>query len=156
MKPVFNFIAILFLIFIGISCSSDDDNNSTPTPVIVTFKATLVPVTGSDASGEAILKFNQTAKTFEITVNFTGITPNHGHIHDVNGGTIIFPFPDSSVATSPFTLSFPINDTQIAKLMANQYYVNLHTEAFPSGEISGTLTKTGTSGGGGGGGGGYD
>jgi hypothetical protein len=39
--------------------------------------------------------------------------------------------------------------------MANQYYVNLHTTAYPDGEISGTLIKTGTSGGGGGGGGGY-
>ena len=157
MKSLLSFSAILFLFFIGFSCSNSDDNNSTPTPVIVTFNATLTPVagTGSTASGSATLKFNQTAKTFEITITYTGIMPTHGHIHAADG-TIVFPFSDASVAASPFTISFAINDAQIAELMANHYYVNLHTEAFPNGEISGTLTKTGTSGGEGGGGGGYN
>lgn len=154
MKSVFNFSAILLLLFIGISCSNSDDNNSTPTPVIVTFKATLTPVegTGSSAHGDAILEFNQTAKTFKITVTYTaGFTPNHGHIHAADG-SVVFPFPDTSVTTSPFTLSFAITDAQIVELMANHYYVNLHTVAFPNGEIKGTLIKTGTSGGDGGGG----
>jgi hypothetical protein len=154
MKPSFSFLAILSVFFIVVSCSNSDDNTSTPapTPVIITFNASLTPVagTGSVASGDATLKFNQTAKTLEITVTFTGITPKHGHIHAADG-TIVFPFPDASVTTSPFTLSFAINDAQITELMANHYYVNLHTEAFPNGEISGTLTKSGTSGGGGGG-----
>jgi hypothetical protein len=155
MKSLLSFLAILFLLFIGLSCSNSDDDPAptpTPTPVIVTFEATLTPVagTGSMASGKATLKFNQTAKTFEITVTYTGILPTHGHIHAADG-SIVFPFSDATVATTPFTLSFSINDAQIVELMANHYYVNLHTEAFPNGEISGTLSKTGTSGGGGGG-----
>jgi hypothetical protein len=153
MKSVFNFSAILFLFFIGISCSNDDNNNPTPTPVIVTFNASLTPVagTGSGASGDAVLKFNQTAKTFEVTVTFTGLTPTHGHIHAADGA-IVFPFPDASVSTSLIVLSFAITDVQITELMANHYYINLHTVAFPDGEIKGTLIKGGTSGGGGGGG----
>jgi hypothetical protein len=154
MKPLFRFLAIL-LVFFGInSCSNNDDN--TPTPVIVTFNASLTPVTGtgSAASGDAVLKLNQTAKTFEITVTYTGLTPNAGHIHRADGG-IEIPFPDTSVTTSPFTVSGSITDAQITGLMTGTYYVNLHTIAHPAGEISGTLIKTGTTGGGGGGGGGY-
>lgn len=154
MKALFNFLASLFLIVIGISCSSDDDNPP-PTPVITTFTATLTPPTGvtSTASGSATLKLNGTAKTFEITVSYMGLTPNRGHIHRADGGVEI-PFSDTVVATSPFTVSGAITDAQIAGLMTGTYYVNLHTTSYPGGEISGTLTKTGSSGGGGGGGGG--
>ncbi|WP_281228805.1 CHRD domain-containing protein [Flavobacterium aquiphilum] len=159
MKSVLNFSAILLLFFIGNSCSSSDDNStpSAPSPVISTFTATLGPPTGvtSTASGSATLKLNETAKTYEITVNYTGLTPIHGHIHSADGA-VQLPFPDATVASSPFTYSAAINDTQITQLMAGTDYVNLHTTAYPAGEISGVLTKTGTTGGGtGGGGGGY-
>jgi hypothetical protein len=153
MKTLFKFLVIFLLLLIGVSCSSNDDDNNN-TPVIVTFTASLTPVagTGSAGSGSATLKLNQTAKTFDITVTYSGITPNHGHIHAADG-TILFPFPDAVVTTSPIVLNFTITDAQITELMLNHYYVNLHTVAFPGGEISGTLIKTGTSGGGGGGGG---
>ncbi|WP_294964029.1 CHRD domain-containing protein [uncultured Flavobacterium sp.] len=154
MKALIKFSAFLFLLFIGISCSNSYDDNSSP--VMVTFSATLAPATGvtSTASGSATLTLNKTAKTFAIKVNYSGLTPTHGHIHAADG-TIVIPFSDESVATSPFTVSGSITDAQITELMANHYYVNLHTVAYPNGEISGTLIKTGTSGGDGGGGGGY-
>jgi hypothetical protein len=150
MKPLLRFLAILFLFFIGISCSNNDDDNSTP--VITTFAATLTPPAGvtSSAYGSAALTLNQTTKTFAITVNYTGLTPNAGHIHNASG-SIEIPFTD--VSTSPFTVSGAITDVQITGLLTGTYYVNLHTTAYPAGEISGTLTKTGTTGGGGGGGG---
>lgn len=156
MKSLFRLSAILLLLLIGTSCSNGYDDNYT-SPVIVTFTANLTPVTGatSSASGSATLKLNQTNKTFDLKVNFSGLTPIHGHIHAADG-TIVIPFPDASVSTSPISVSGSITDAQITELMANHYYVNLHTTAYPNGEISGTLTKTGTSGGdGGGGGGGY-
>ncbi|WP_343705959.1 CHRD domain-containing protein [Flavobacterium sp.] len=156
MKSLFRLSAILLLLLIGTSCSNGYDDNYT-SPVIVTFTANLTPVTGatSSASGSATLKLNKTAKTFDLTVNFSGLTPIHGHIHAADG-TIVIPFPDASVSTSPISVSGSITDAQITGLMANHYYVNLHTTAYPNGEISGTLTKTSTSGGdGGGGGGGY-
>jgi len=154
MKSLFQLSAILLLLLIGTSCSNGYDDNYTP-PVIVTFTANLTPVAGvtSSASGSATLKLNQTAKTFDLKVNFTGLVPIHGHIHAADG-TIVIPFPDASVSTSPISVSGSITDAQITELMANHYYVNLHTTAYPNGEISGTLTKTDTSGGGGGGGGG--
>ncbi len=44
--------------------------------------------------------------------------------------------------TSPITFTTPaLTATQEADLMANQMYVNLHTVAFPGGEIRGQLIK---------------
>ncbi|TRX36039.1 CHRD domain-containing protein [Flavobacterium sp. ZT3R18] len=154
MKPLLPFLAILCVFFGVISCSKDDDPAPVPTPVIVTFTTALTPVagTGSAAYGDAKLEFNQTAKTFEITVNFSGLTATAAHIHGADGAPV-FPLTNTTPLTSPIKLSTTINDAQIVELMANHYYVNVHSVAFPNGEISGTLIKTGTSGGGGGGGG---
>ncbi|HEY6142974.1 MAG TPA: CHRD domain-containing protein [Flavobacterium sp.] len=151
MKALLRFSAILLLFFIGNSCS--DSNDDVVTPAIVTFSANLTAVagTGSTAYGDATLKFNKTTKTFEITVNYTGLTATDGHIHGADGG-IVFPFSGTEPLASPIVLTFSITDAQITELMANHYYVNLHTAAFTSGEISGTLIKVGTTGGGGGGG----
>jgi len=157
MKRLLIIPAMFFLLLIAPSCSNDDDNGDTTAPpadVITVFNATLTPPTGvtSSASGSAVLKLNQTKKTFEITVNYMGLTPTHGHIHGADGAVVI-PFPDATIATSPFTVSGAITDAQILELMANHYYVNLHTTSNPGGEISGTLIKGTTTGGAGSGGG---
>ncbi len=160
------FLLIFFTIVSGlISCDSDDsnDNNPNPTPITVTFNATLngsseVPTNTSTASGTAVLLYNKTTKIFTLTVNFSGITLTDAHIHmgaiGVDGG-VVFPISD---LTSPMNYtSIALNSTQEADLLANLYYINLHTAAFPGGEIRGQLitTNPGGSGGGGGGGGGY-
>lgn len=163
MKSLFGFSAILFLLFIGVSCSNDDDDPvPTPTPTIVTFNATLnganeVPANDSDATGTATLTYNKTTKIFAIGVIYTGLTPIMGHVHvgavGVNGPAL-FTFTD---LMSPISYVSPVlTAAQEADLLANKYYVNLHTEAIQSGEIRGQLITTNPGGsGGGGGGGGY-
>ncbi|MFV5696193.1 CHRD domain-containing protein [Flavobacterium sp. LB3P122] len=160
MKRSIQFLAIFITLSGLLSCNKSDD--STPTPIIVTFNATLngaseVPTTTSTATGTAVLKFNKTTKTFSLTVTYSGLTPSGGHIHKGAvgvDGPIVFPLPD---LTSPITYtSVALNATEEADLIANLYYVNLHTTAFPGGEIRGQLVTTNPSGtGGGGGGGGY-
>lgn len=162
MKSLFNFSAILLLLFIGISCSNSDDNNSnpTPTPVIVTFNATLngaseVPPNASTATGTATGSYNKTTKILTVYVTYSGITPNGGHIHvgDVGvSGPIVFPFTD---LMSPINYTSPaLTATQETDLLANHYYVNLHSTTYSSGEIRGQLITSNPGGGGGGGGGG--
>ena len=165
MKSLFNFSAILLLFLIGVSCSNNDnDNNPTPMPVIVTFNATLsgtseVPANTSTATGTATGSYNKTTKILTVNVTYSGITPTMGHIHVGAvgvSGPVVFPFTS---LMSPISYTSPaLNATQEADLLANNYYVNLHTEAFPAGEIRGQLTTAnpgGSSGGGGGGGGVY-
>lgn len=161
MKSLFNFSAILLLLFIGGSCSNSDDNDDyiPPTPIIVTFNATLngaseVPANTSTATGTATGSYNKTTKVLTVNVTYTGITPTMGHIHvgavGVNG-PVVFPFTN---LMSPISYTSPALDaTQEADLLANNYYVNLHTSAFSGGEIRGQLTTANPGGSGGGGGG---
>lgn len=142
-----HFIRILpiFFIFLGI-VSCDDDDDPAPNPN-VTFKTTMngtsesTPNT-STATGTATLIFNTSTKIFTITVTHTIAAPTNGHIHKGAigvSGPPVFPF---SSFTSPITYtSVALDATQEADLNAGLYYVNIHTAAFPGGEIRGQLIK---------------
>lgn len=145
MKTLFRFLSIVFLLSGTASCD-DDDPTPTPNPNI-TFKATLngtseVPSNASTATGNATLVFNNTTKIFTITVTHNVAGANGGHIHlgaiGVNGG-VVFPFTN---LTSPITYtSAALTAAQEADLKANLHYVNIHSPAYPGGEIRGQLIK---------------
>jgi len=78
-------------------------------------------------------------------------TASHIHRGEVGvAGPVVLPLDVTAPVTSPITLEPTVLDsTQRADLMKNLYYVNIHSEAFPGGEIRGQLTAkttTGTSG----------
>ena len=43
--------------------------------------------------------------------------------------------------TSPFEGSATLTDAQAAELIAGRWYVNIHTDAYPAGEIRGQVVK---------------
>ena len=98
--------------------------------------------TGSLATGFASAAYYFDTKILSVTVTFTGITPIAGHIHvgPVKvSGPIVFSFTS---LTSPIEFtSAPLDAAQESSLLANLYYINLHTAAFPDGEIRGQLIK---------------
>ena len=145
MKRLLAVFLIPILLTGTISCDDDDD----PIDPNVIFTATMDgaqeapnPVVTTE-TGNATLTFNSNTKIFTITVTHTIDTPTNGHIHKGAigvGGGVIFPF--ATPLTSPFTYTSPALDAaQEADLMANLYYVNIHTAAYPGGEIRGQLIK---------------
>jgi len=145
MKYYTKLLVIVFIFSGLLSCSKS--NSPAAVDPNVTYLATLsgaseVPANASTATGTATLTFNSTTKIFSITVTYTGVTATNGHIHKgaagVSGG-VIFPFPSF---TSPISYtSVALDATQEADLGANLYYVNIHSAAFPGGEIRGQLIK---------------
>ena len=138
------FIFLAGVLIIAGSCKKDDPD---PDPNVI-FLATInsaseVPVNASTATGTATLTFNKDTKIFSIVINFSGITATNAHIHKaasgVSGGVIFgFTLP----ITSPVNYtSIALDTTQEADLFANLYYVNIHSAAFPGGEIRGQLIK---------------
>lgn len=149
MKHLVRLLSVLIMIFGTPSCS-DNDDSSIPNPNI-TFTALLdgvseVPPNNSTATGTASLTFNTTTKVFTISVSYSGVTAVGGHIHKAavgqNGG-VVFPF---SSTESPINYTSDALDASMeTDLKANLYYVNIHSSAFPGGEIRGQLIKKSSS-----------
>lgn len=112
------------------------------------FKATMngasqpTPNT-STATGAATLTFNLDTKIYTVVVTYTGLTPTAGHIHKGAvgvAGSIVYPF--ATPISSPINFTSPaLTLAQEADLNGGLNYVNLHTTAFPGGEIRGQLLK---------------
>ncbi|MEO6683585.1 MAG: CHRD domain-containing protein [Ginsengibacter sp.] len=134
--------ALILFSFVFISCKKDNKPNKT-----TVFKAMLsgsneVPGNPSQATGTSVLTFNKDTKMFSVVVIYTGMTPVAGHIHKAiagQNGPVIFPFTS---LVSPISLTSPVlTDQQITALFADSMYVNLHSAAYPGGEIRGQLIK---------------
>ena len=143
------------MIVIGVGSCKKSDTVMVNTKV--TFNATLIGASetsanASTATGTGTFTYDKTTYILTGTVTFTGITPTGAHIHKgavgVAGG-VIFPLGSGTI-TSPISFTSPVLDaTQQSDLLANLYYVNIHSTAFPGGEIRGQLlqqTSSSTSG----------
>ena len=115
----------------------------------VIFKADLkasneVPPNNSTATGLVDARFDTVTKNLSWTVTFSGMSgPAIGaHLHGPgepgkNAG-IVLPF---NFVLSPIKGSATLTDTQAADLMGGRWYVNIHSELNPGGEIRGQLTR---------------
>jgi hypothetical protein len=95
------------------------------------------PPNPSLATATGVLTLNQPAGTLSYNIQFAGLTPTIAHIHTgapgVAGGVLF-----ALAQTGPNTLSgtsAALSDTALINLAAGNLYVNIHTAAFPLGEI---------------------
>lgn len=129
------------------SCNKNDNN-----PIVVgpdTYTATIDGASEKPASttstgvGSFVGRLNEATRTMSYTVTYSGLTPTMGHLHRVtnaNGtGPVVFPFPN---LTSPIigTATFS-SQAGMDSLKNGFYYANLHTVAYPGGEIRGNIKK---------------
>lgn len=145
MKILARILAMSALIVAFVSCDDDDEDNTTET---TTFVANLtgnseVPPNASTATGTATLVLNEDTNKFTITVPYSGVAATDAHIHKGAvgvSGSAVFPF---TVTASPLTLTdVTLTAQQEADLKAGLYYVNIHSVAFPDGEIRGQLVES--------------
>ncbi len=99
-----------------------------------------VPPSGSDAIGDCVARLSVLETELTITCAHTVEGATMAHIHNAPpgvNGPIVFPFPS---AISPITGVWDMDAGNLAEFEAGNLYVNVHSGAFPNGEIRGVLT----------------
>ena len=114
------------------------------------FKATLdgkseVPPNASAATGTADIDYDPATKKLSWKLSYSGLTgtATAAHFHgpaeaDKNAGVAVA-IPNAG--KRPVEGSATLTAAQAADLEAGKYYVNVHTQANPGGEIRGQVTK---------------
>jgi hypothetical protein len=113
----------------------------------MTFKADMkasseVPPTNSVAAGSADVTLDTGTKKLTWTVVSRGLSgeATAAHFHGPAApGANADPVVDISAALAKG--SADLSDQQIADLQAGKWYINIHTEKFPDGEIRGQVEK---------------
>lgn len=105
------------------------------------------PPNASPGIGTADATFNVPTNVLTFTTTWSGLLSptSNGHIHTAPvgvSGPVVIPFPGLPLGNTFGTYSntFVLTAGQAADLMAGLDYVNIHSNAFPGGEIRGQLT----------------
>ena len=123
---------------------------------IVQYQVTLdgnlqqFPVNGSLGTGLANLTLDTVASTLQFDMSYSGLGANttNSHIHCCAApganGPVIVPFLPAGFVTGAtsgtFLASFTLTATQVGNIQSGLSYINIHTTAFPGGEIRGNIT----------------
>lgn len=106
--------------------------------------ASEVPPAAGSGAGTADVTFDTATKMLTWKLTYSGLSgpPTMAHFHGPAepgksaGVVVALPKVDSGAEGSA-----TLTDAQAADLLAGKYYVNVHTNANPGGEIRGQVTK---------------
>lgn len=111
------------------------------------FAATLdggqeVPPNDSAAegSGTVVIDADTLQMTAAVTTSDLAGTAAHIHVGAVGeSGPIVFPLTETEPGSGVWTTSAALTQDQYDTLLAGEYYFNVHSTAFPDGEIRGQI-----------------
>ena len=99
----------------------------------------------SAATGSFVGVIDRATRVLSYTVTYSGLTPTMGHLHRINAangtGPVEIPFP--SLASPIIGTATLATNTRVDSLINGFYYANLHTPAYPGGEIRGNVRVNG-------------
>lgn len=108
-----------------------------------------VPATGSTGTGACSVILNAAETQISITCAYSGLTSsvNAAHIHGSapagENADVLFNFnftggTSGTISAGPFT----VTPSQVADIKAHRFYINVHTNQFPNGEVRGQIKRT--------------
>jgi hypothetical protein len=114
------------------------------------FKAALdgkseVPANTSAGTGTADIDYDAATKKLSWKLTYSGLSGPataahfHGPAEAGKNAGVAVAIPNATA--SPVEGNATLTDAQASDLMAGKYYVNVHTQANPGGEIRGQVTK---------------
>ena len=119
---------------------------------LVDFYFTMAPnadqVVGVDVDsigvGAGWLHLNTETNTIDWSIVYSGLTgaPTMAHLHGpAEPGENAGPQVPLDHTTNPMIGMAVISDTQESQLLDNLWYINIHTETYPGGEIRGQVVR---------------
>ena len=111
---------------------------------VILNAAEEVPTNPSTATGVFNGTYNKETMVITYSVTYSGIEPTAMHFHlgapGVNGGVVI------GIGEAPYSSPVesstrPLTAEEETNLLAGNWYVNVHSEQFPAGEIRGQVTE---------------
>ena len=149
MKNLLYSVLLLTGLVAATACKRTETAPAVPSPSIIgNLDGTQqVPMVTSTARGVITGTLDKASNTFRYSVTFQGLMPMGAHFHTgapgVNG-PIVIDIPKNNPAqdgyVSPIAGAFILSPANAAALVGNGLYVNLHTMAYPGGEIRGNIT----------------
>jgi len=103
-----------------------------------------VPPRTTDARGTGIAVVNASTRQMIATVTTRGITGTEAHIHQGPpgvAGPIIIPLAETTPGSGVWTAQATLTEDQYNNLKAGNLYFNVHSAAFPEGEIRGQIAS---------------
>lgn len=154
-RPVLSLAGVLSALSLaacaGLGSNSQSSTGTAPatvsTAATATFTSSLsaaaeVPPNTSPATGTLTASLNKVTNMLTWRLMYSGLTgqATMAHLHGpampgTNAGVVV-PFPNAATPSEGSALLTP---AQVADLMAGKWYVNVHTNANPGGEIRGQV-----------------
>ena len=108
--------------------------------------ASETPPTTSAGTGDMVGKLDTATKTFTYTVTFAGLTgpATMAHFHGPakqgqNAPPVIWLSTQGSPPANPMTGTATLTPDQAKQFSAGEWYVNVHSQSHPAGEIRGQV-----------------
>ena len=138
-------------LFILISCSDDTEEVERDNIYYGTISMTgaqETPAVTTSATGTIDANYNRLTKTLSYTINFSGLSDSAvaAHIHGLGETGIMAGvvqtfanFPRRKAGSFSGSLFFDGVKLTEEDLLANRYYINIHSKTYGNGEIRGQL-----------------
>lgn len=148
------FIAIALVTLTLPACNDDDDEepqNNTQKVSIQLSGAQEVPAINSSGSGSADITYDRASRMISYTVTWTlgtsSTTTTGMHFHGAENGSdttsspVVIPITGfTSANTGTFSgVTRELTDAEINQLYAGKWYLNVHSDTFPAGELRGNI-----------------